>query len=315
MKKGLSFSALLLSVLVLLAVSFSFMLWTAAFSCSASAPGDSGKVSYPLTLADDLGRRVTLPKAPQRIVSVAPSVTEMLFALGLGDRVVGVTRWCTYPAAARALPKVGDMTLSEEKIAALRPDLIVGDVFLEGPFLQRLDKLGWPVVAVGPQRVADVPRALELLARACGVPEAGRREATRYRDRLAQLTREGKRNVRPSGERARVFVLLDPQQLYTAGPGTFLDELIRLAGGRNVAGEAKTPWPLLSEEALLLSDPEVIVLACPPPAPVLQKPQWQGITALRTGQVYPVDPDIVSRPGPRLLDGLEFLIKRLRERR
>ncbi|MDI6871809.1 MAG: helical backbone metal receptor [Bacillota bacterium] len=283
----------------------------AAFPVIHAAPASP----YPLTLTDDLGRRVTLKAPPQRIVSLAPSVTEMLFVLGLGQRVVGVTRWCTYPEAAKALPKVGDLALSEERIAALRPDLIVGDASLERPFLERLDRLGWPILAVAPRRVAEVPRAMELLARAAGKPEAGRREADRFRHRLERLVQAGAENARRPEGRARVFLLLDPEQLYTAGPGTFLDELVRLAGGCNVAAEAKSPWPLLSEEALLLSDPQVIVVACPPPAPVLQKPQWQGISAVRAGKVYQVDPDLLSRPGPRILDGLDFLISVMREQR
>lgn len=285
---------------------FVVLLTTEAIQAAASP-------QYPLTLSDALGRQVTLKAPPRRIVSLAPSATEMLFALGLGERVVGVTRWCTYPAAAKALPKVGDLTLSEERIAALRPDLIVGDLSLERPFLERLDRLGWPVMAVGPRRVDEVAQALELLARAAGEAEVGRQEATRFRARLAQLTREGAENARRRGGRARVFLLLDPEQLYTAGPGTFLDELVWLAGGRNVAEGAKSPWPLLSEEAFLLADPQVIVVACPPPATVLQKPRWQGISALRAGKVYQVDPDLLSRLGPRILDGLEFLIKILRE--
>lgn len=269
---------------------------------------------YPLILTDDLGRRVTLPAPPTRIVSLAPSVTELLFALGLGERVVGVTRWCDYPAAAKALPKVGDLTLSEELIAALRPDLIVGDVSLERPFLERLDRLGWPVLAVGPRRVADVASVLELLGRAAGEPEAGAREAARYRARLETLAREGEANARRPGGRVRVFLLLDPDQLYTAGPGTFLDELVRLAGGRNVAEQAKSPWPLFSEEALLLADPQVVV-ATSPSAGFTGRPRWQGISAVRAGKVYQVDPDLLSRPGPRLLDGLAFLITAVRGKR
>ncbi|MGE5509023.1 MAG: ABC transporter substrate-binding protein [Chitinophagales bacterium] len=267
---------------------------------------------FPLTLTDDLGRTVTLASPPRRIVSLAPSVTELLFALGVGDRVAGVTRWCDYPEAARKLPKVGDLTLSEERIAALRPDLIVGDGSLERPFLDRLAKLGWPVLAVQPRRVADVAHALTLLGRAVGVPEAGEKAAREYRDRLAKLTAEGAKAARRPGGPVRVFVWLDPDGLYTAGPGTFLDELITLAGGRNIAGKAATPWPLLSEEALLLADPEVIVVTPFPREIALGKPRWQGITAVRAGKVYQVDPDLLSRPGPRLLDGLQALIAAIR---
>jgi iron complex transport system substrate-binding protein len=270
-------------------------------------------VLFGLLVSILVGSLAVRAAAPRRIVSLAPSVTEMLFALGLGERVVGVTRWCTYPAAAKALPKVGDLTLSEEKIAALRPDLIVGDASLARPFLERLDRLGWPVLAVAPQRVAEIPRVMELLARAAGMPEAGRQEAERFRSRLAQLTQKGAVNARRAGGRTKVFLLLDPEQLYTAGPGTFLDELVWLAGGQNVASGARSPWPLLSEEALLFADPQVIVVACPPPAAVLARPRWRGISALRTGRVYQVDPDLLSRPGPRLLDGLEFLIEVLQE--
>jgi iron complex transport system substrate-binding protein len=232
--------------------------------------------------------------------------------------VVGVTRWCDYPAAARALPKVGDLTLSEERIAALRPDLIVGDLSLERPFLERLERLGWPVLAVGPRRVADIPQTMLLLARAAGDLDAGLREAARFRGRLAKLVAEGAKNARRPGGRVRLFLLLDPDQLYTAGPGTFLDDLVSLAGARNVADQAKTAWPLFSEEALLLADPQAIVVTSPsgaPAATLLGKPRWQGISAVRAGKVYQVDPDLLVRPGPRALDGLAFLISVVKEQR
>jgi iron complex transport system substrate-binding protein len=212
------------------------------------------------------------------------------------------------------LPKVGDLNLSEERIAALRPDLIVGDLSLERPFLQRLERLGWPVLAVGPKRAEDIPQAMLLLARVAGDLDAGLREAARFKGRLAKLAAEGAQNARRPAGRTRVFLLLDPDQLYTTGPGTFLDELITLAGGRNVADQAKTLWPLFSEEALLLADPQVIVTTAPSAA-LFQKPRWQGISAVRAGKVYQVDPDLLSRPGPRVLDGLAFLISTLREQR
>lgn len=291
-----------------------FVLCSLLLACAGGISA-AAATSYPLTLTDGLGRRLTLPAPPRRIVSLAPNATEMLFVLGLGDRIVGVTRWDEYPEAAKHLPRVGDMTLSEERIAALKPDLIVGDVSLERPFLDRLDRLGWTFLAIGPKQVADIPAALELLARAAGVSEVGRREAGRFRTRLAELTRAGEANARRPGGRVRVFLVLDAGELYTAGPGSFLDDLLRRAGAVNVAGQAKVAWPLFSEEALVLADPEVIVTTYPAPAEVLQRPRWQGISAVRARKVYQVNPDLLSRLGPRLLTGLEELIRIVREAR
>lgn len=283
-------------LLVILAINL-----PAAINPPATAAG--------VTIRDDWGRTITLPRSPQRIVSLAPSVTEVLFAVGAGERVVGVTAWCNYPPAAAALPKVGDERISEERVLALRPDLVVADGNLEPAVVQRLEKLGLTVLVVAPRNLEGVWHAIQVVAKAVGKEKNGEKLVADLRRRVAAVEERVRERRRPA---VRVLVLLDPPGLYTAGPGTFLDELIRRAGGENVAGGAPVPWPVLSEEEVILRDPEVIVLLYGDPAVVLQKKSWQGITAVRRGHVWRVDADVFSRPGPRLVEALETMADLLR---
>lgn len=261
------------------------------------------RASY--TVRDDWGRNVTLPGVPRRIVSLAPSTTEILFAVGAGSRVVGVTAWCNYPAEAAKLPKVGDQRINEEMVVSLRPDLVVADGNLEPAVVQRLEKMGLKVLVVAPRDTEGVYRAVELVARAVGSQAKGRALAKELRRRAAAV--DSAVRARSGKEQPRVLVLFETQGLYTAGPGTFLDELIRKAGGVNIAHNAATPWPVLSEEEVIARNPQVIILLYGEPGDILAKKNWQGVAAVLNRRVVRVDADVFSRPGPRLVEALEQL--------
>lgn len=242
--------------------------------------------------------------APERIVSLTPSVTENLFALGVGDKVVGVTSWCTYPAEAQTRTIVGSSSnLDLEVLLSLEPDLVVGDTGLVSAHMQALQELGIPVLTVNPKTLEETQETLILMGEAVGAEVQGWALATEMENRLQELLQGIERT-----EKVRVFVEIWNEPLMSAGPGSFMDELINLAGGENVAGDADNPWPVISEEIVIDRDPEVVILTSYNLEEALSRPAWQDITAYKNGVVLEIDPDIYSRTTTRLLDALEEMI-------
>lgn len=260
----------------------------------------------PLTVTDDLGKALSFAQAPTRIVSLAPNVTEILFAVGAGDKVVGVQDFSTYPPEAMALPKVGGFPLNFELIASLEPELCIGADITSPDDIAKLEDLGLTVMVVNRTDLEGIFENIELVAQAAGVEEAGRELADSLRAELQTL----KDTVQAAQTQPRVFVELD-ETLYTVGPGSFIHPLIELAGGQNIAADAGNPYPQFSAEQIIAKDPEVIVLADAAygvtPEQVKARPGWGQITAVQNDAVYPIDGDIISRPGPRILDGLKAL--------
>lgn len=261
--------------------------------------------AFPATITDFQGRTVTVPALPARIVSIGASNTEFLFALGAGTRVVGVDDFSDEPAAARAKAKVGGVKVNLEQVAALRPDLIVTVKFSDGT-IERLAALAPAVLVVDPQSLGDVSRTAALVGRAVGADGEGlAREVTRRLD--AVRSRTAGVTVRP-----RVFHEVDatdPAKPFSVGPGSFVHELIELAGGTNVAARAASPYPQLSAEELVRADPEVIVLADADygvtAEQVAARPGWRQMAAVRNNRVHGVSANLMSRPGPRVGEAAE----------
>ena len=268
-------------------------------------------------VVDDLGDTLRLPSPPQRIVSLAPSNTELLFAMGLGDRVVGVTDVCNYPAAADAIDKVaGYSTLNAELIVAVAPDLAVAARGNDLEGLQTLRDLDIPVFALAISSVEELFSAIERLGRLCdGVPEATAL-ATRLRRRVEAVDAR----VRAAAGRPGAIWCYWGDPVYTTGKGTMIDNLIQRAGGRNVARAAPGSWPQVSVESVLSWSPDVIVTSYLPKGPESMADEllrlqtmvgWKALPAVRSGRVHYLDADIMSRPGPRSVDALEILVSLL----
>ncbi|MDI3298764.1 MAG: cobalamin-binding protein [Bacillota bacterium] len=285
----------------------------AAGAGGASSQPAAAAAHFPVTLTDYAGQRVTIAKEPRRIVSFAPSNTEILFALGLGRRVVGVDAYSDYPPQARSLPKVSapgpQLDYSVEKVVALKPDLVL-TISGTGKVDAQLRQLGIPVLVIQPADLEQVLDSIRLIGRATGASaQAGRLVASMQR--RIQAVEAGARAI-PSSQRLRVFYEVWNKPLMTAGPGSFIDDLITRAGGINVAHDAKTAWPQFSEEELLARNPQVILIPSSNAAEreaILggQRPTWARLEAVRNRRVYVVDENLVSRPGPRIVDGLETL--------
>lgn len=266
-----------------------------------------------LTVRDMLGRELTLPGPPRRIVSLVPSVTETLYALGAEDLLVGVTTFCDFPPAAREKPKVGGIVNpSLEAIAALRPDLVLATT--EGnreSTVQEVGGLGIPVYVVSPKSLAGVLESIERLGRLVGREEAARRLVADLRRRAdAVLERVGSR-PRPS-----VLYLVWADPVIVPGRDTLVADLVRLAGGTSVSAEEAIDWPRLSLEQVVGRAPEVILVAThsrPHVDEALRSWRQQKILlpALKSGRVHAIDGDLLHRPGPRVVDGLEALVRAL----
>jgi iron complex transport system substrate-binding protein len=261
-----------------------------------------------IEVTDQTGRRLSLPRAPRRVVSLVPSVTETLFAIGAQDVLVGVTDFCDYPPAARAKPSVGGMlSPSLETLITLKPDLVVATTAgnREETFLE-LERLKIPVYLVNPTSLADV---FDLAARLGVLTDRGPAAA----QLVASLqARANAVTVRVAGRpRPRVLYVLWPDPLIVPGRGALVSQLIALAGGNSLSAEAGEGYPRYSLEAAVARAPEVIILASHGGGQgVLGREQWERFTALpaiRAGRIYTVDGNLMHRYGPRVLDGLERL--------
>jgi iron complex transport system substrate-binding protein len=249
------------------------------------------------------------PPAPQKVVSLAPSVTETIFALGLGKRLVGVTDHCDYPAEARKLPRIGGfMSPSLEAIVAKRPDLVVGVSSATDPVkAKEMERLGLKVTLISLASLNDILNSIKSVARALGSPEAGERLV----HKITLQFDEVKRRVAPAPRRSTLLAVgLRP--LVVVGGKNFIDELITLAGGENIAGKAAQPWLNLPDEYVVAKAPQVIIEAGMGSERGESAKHWgdlKSIPAVREGRVYAYPSDKILRPGPRIGEGLEEIAR------
>jgi len=267
----------------------------------------------PIAVVDDAGRSVVMNGPPDRIVALAPSNTEILFALGAEDRIVAVDQWSDHPPAAKTKPRISPFSPSLEQIVKLQPDLILAAHGSAEPVLP-LDRQGVKVLVLAPRTLEDVYRNILLIGRIVEAEGRAKRLVDAMRQRVAAVLARVRDAPQP-----KVFIELegsDAIRPYTAGSGSFIDLLIRLAGGENVAAPSRTAWPQFSLEELIRADPDLIILgdAVGPmnpqtPEMVSRRPGWSRLRAVSCGAIFPIETDLVSRPGPRVIEGLELLAK------
>ncbi|MCJ7484818.1 MAG: helical backbone metal receptor, partial [Candidatus Aminicenantes bacterium] len=275
------------------------------------------KIAETQDLKDDLGRPFPLPeRTPERIVSMAPNITEILFALGLGDRVAGVTRFCDYPPEARYIRRIGGLVDPNiEIIQSLDPGLVIA--FRGNPLrlVDRIRKLGLPVF------VLDIGQGLEALFPL--IAKIGR--VTRSEERAAALAAGLRRRLEAMdaamsrvGTRPKVFVLLYGQGLWTCGGESYVDDLISRAGGTNVASPMPKKWVLYKREQILEDDPDVIFILARSREDFATGRDWlqrkahvESVAAVRSGRIFELDENAASRFGPRLVDVLDRMARLL----
>ena len=270
-----------------------------------------------LTLTDDAGQPFMLQKPAQRIITLTPHATELMFAVGAGQQVVGAVDYSDYPAAAETIPRVGGYSgLNIEAILALQPDLIIywpeGNPARE---IQRLKQLKMPLYASDPNSFADIARSLEHYGEISGNVAKGQQAATQFRQRLNALQQ------RYAGAgKLRVFYQVWHQPLVTQSGDTFISRVLELCGGENIFADLPMRSPQISEEAVLAENPDVIIAS----GMAAERPEWLDhwrryphLNAVKHNHLYHVHPDLLHRPTPRLLDGAEqvcALLDRVRQK-
>jgi iron complex transport system substrate-binding protein len=265
-----------------------------------------------MAFTDGLGRAVTLPGPAQKVVSMAPSNTEILFAIGAGSQVVGRDEFSDYPAEAKSLPSIGGSMgqYSYEQVAALKPDLVLASEINTPEQVKALEDLGLTVYYLSnPKSLEDLYTNLVTVARLTGHES----EAAVLVDSLKARVKAVDDKLAGVTDRPVVFYEIDasdPNKPYTTGPGTFIDLLIARAGGQNLPGLTDA-YAQVSLEQIVLANPAVILLGDAlygtTPEAVAGRPGWSEIAAVKENRVLPFDDNLVSRPGPRLVDGLEAL--------
>jgi iron complex transport system substrate-binding protein len=261
------------------------------------------------TVTDDIGRRVNIISAPHRIISLAPGITETLYALGLADNIAGVTTFCDWPVAARTKQRIGGFTNpSIEKIVSLKPDLIIAtaDGNRRDTVLQ-LENLGLSVYVINPADANGVLRNILQIGKITNREETAVKLAGKLQNRLNNITAQIRNKKKP-----RVFFQLGRASLFTAGNKTLINEVIERAGGINVAGHDTARYPVYSTEGIIAASPEIIVYA-----PMVNdkkfvsvKTSWQKfgeIPAVKNNKIYPIDADLINRASPRIFDAIEIM--------
>lgn len=263
-----------------------------------------------LTVVDDMGRVVKVPQPVRRVVSTAPSNTEILFAVGAGSLVVGVDNYSDYPEEAKNITKVADfVSINVELVYSLKPDVVFA-YYGQRVGIERLAELGIAVVTIRPQTIDDVLNEIMLIGTICGKRERAETLVNQLSQRIEKVvnaTKELNDSARP-----RVYFECWNSPYISAGPGSFINDMIRMAGGKNIAANASKDYPQLTEEFIISANPEIIITSSmnmDTPEKIMQRENWQSIEAVKRGKVYAVDDNLISRPGPRIVEGLETLAK------
>ncbi len=271
--------------------------------------------SFPLTIVDDLGRTVTIERLPQRIVSLAPSNTEILFAVGLEDRLVGTTDYCDYPEAAKAKPRVaGYLTPDREKVISLEPDLVIAESIHEKMVLPALEKLGLTVIVMSAESIDTVLKDIALIGQINGKSRAASQLINNLTNRIEAVT--AKTKDLPAEKRPRVLYVCWHDPIWTMGRKTFIADLIWKAGGVNIFADDFEKSRVVSLEAVVARNPQVIIVSGMGTSgnliynSIMKETRLAGIDAIVNNQVYRIsDANLIERPGPRIVDGLEEVAK------
>ena len=264
----------------------------------------------PRTFVDSLGRKLFLAKVPGRVVSMAPNVTEILFALGLEEKVVAVTPFCDYPPEAQKKTRLGGLNPSIEQILALKPDLVLAPQdMIQADLLQRLDRVKVPIFVLQAAQLDDVVVQIQTIARIFDRSKAGDEIVATIRQRIAVVKERTQALTRP-----RVLYVLNTDPLQTVGPGSFIHQLIEAAGGVNIASDTSTAYPRFALEEVFARDPELIVFPVGTAEGIPEEDQqqwrrWPGLSAVKHNRLVLVPSVLVDRPGPRIVEGLELLAK------
>jgi iron complex transport system substrate-binding protein len=282
-----------------------------ALACACHGGRTASTSSTTREITDDAGRRVSLPARVDRVISLAPNLTEIVFAVGGGDRLVGNTTYCDYPPEAKAVAKVGDsLQPSLERIIALRPQVVLISTASQlEVFTQQLQNRNIAAFVTDPHDLEAVFRSIEQVGQILGQTEQASAVVKKLRERTS-VVQQAVENTKP----VRVFYQTSGEPLYTIGKDAFVTDLIRRAGGVSVTADVPGAWPKYSSESALAARPEAIILPTGGSMGAANSTVAEALRnspAVLAGRVYKINDDYLARPGPRLVDGLEALARAL----
>ncbi|MEC1791254.1 ABC transporter substrate-binding protein [Bacillus vallismortis] len=266
--------------------------------------------AFPVTIDDASNQEVTIKKEPEKIVSLMPSNTEITYALGLGEKVVGVTKNDTYPKEVQKVEKVGDMNVNVEKVIALKPDLVLAhesSMSASADAIKQLKDAGITVLTVNDaQSFSEVYKSIEMIGEASGAEEKADQLVKSMKSELQDIQEKAK--TISKDEEKSVFIEVSPApDIYTTGKDTFMHEMLNVIHAKNAAAD-QTGWVQITDEAIVKLNPDAIVTTDGVEAKAVEKRDgWSEINAVKHHRVYDVDPDLVTRSGPRLIEGVEEL--------
>lgn len=299
-KKGISIIVLAMMIVSLFA--------SCAGSKTSTTNTDTKKGTFPVTITDSFGRKVTLDKKPERIVSLAPNITETVAALNASDRLVGRTDYCDFPENIKSVQSIGTLEQPNiEKIVDLKPDVVIASSLVSKDVVQKLEKLNVKVAVIsGVESFDGVYQTIGNVAKLIGEDEAGAKIISDMKKKVTDITEKVKNAKKP-----KVYYVVGFGQSgdYTAGKGTFIDELIQMAGGTNAAGDVQG-WKY-SLEKLVENDPDIMICSkyFDSKKGIIAANGYKDLRAVKEGKLFEIDNNMLDRQGPRMADGLEAIAK------
>ena len=295
--------------IILAAIALAAVGLTACGSSTSSSSSPSASTAAgPIAVTDSAGNTVTLQQPATRIVSLAPANTEIAFAVGAGSKMVAGTTYDDYPAAAKSLPKAGDFSNpSVEKIASFNPDLVLITGGVQAPLRAKLVKLGMNVYVIDPTTYAGVMTDIANVGKLAGTSTQAQKVVASMKQAQADVQAKAGSLATKS-----TFIEIYSKPLMTAGTGTFISDMVGMAGGTNLGDSAGAGFPNFSSEVLLKDDPAVYIAdsgSMSKPGDLSTRPGFSSLTAVKDGHVYVIEDSLIARPGPRLALGLEQLAK------
>lgn len=306
MKRALDIKKMIL-VLLVLTITFSLVACGNKEENIDETESEETRLSY----EDDYGRMISLDKYPERIISLSPSNTEILFALGLNDEIIGVTEYCDYPEAALEKETIGGFDKSDaEKIISLKPDLVIGS----GDPNEKLDSIlrdaDIPTLSYDSKNIEEIISQIERIGEITNRSEEAEKIIKEMKNRRDTIVEKVK-----DQEKIRVFYEVWPDPLTAAGEGSFMNELIELSGGDNITKDSKKAYPEIDPELLIDRNPEIYLTtmhnAEKEMNEIKERPGYHSIDAVKNGRIYFLDSNIASRPGPRIIEALEMVAKKI----
>lgn len=286
----------LIFILIIVSIIFSI------FNMSKKAFSGNLKPYY---VTDFTGQNIRFNETPFRIISTAPNITEILFSLGAGNRVVGVTRSCNYPREAQSIPKISNNQMDIEKVIQLKPDLIIEESTLRIESLSRIKNIGLRVLTVKCDNIRNFKKSLMIISSAIKKDDTAKSLISEFDRRLNHI--EESINKYASDKNVKVFLEIWNKPIITVGGGLFIDDLIRLSGGENIFKDTKNAYPKVNIESIIKKNPEVIILTTSEKKEIIQSQAWKSISAVKSGKVYKINPDILARPTLRMIEALETI--------